>query len=438
MITEETFDKLERDTFGYFLYETNAANGLVPDNTRLDAVCSITAVGLALASYTIAAERGWMTRREAAERTLVTLHFFWNSPQGEESDATGYKGFYYHFLDMQTGRRRYDCEVSTIDSTFLLAGILTAATYFDDETKEEREIRRLADALYARADWQWAQNGELTVTHGWTPERGFIPHRWEGYDEALILYALGLGSLTHPLPKESYVAWTNTFQWRELYGHKFLYAGPLFIHQLPFVWIDPRGIQDDYMRAKGIDYFENSRRATYVQREHAIHNPEGFSGFHENCWGVTASDGPGPATKHVNGVKRYFYDYIARGIPDGPHDGTIAPWAVVSSLPFAPEIVLPAIEYFNDAYPEMTSHYGFKCSFNPTYSDKETTPKGWISRGYYGLDQGPIVMMIENYRSGFFWELMRRCSPLMQGLRRAGFTGGWLDSVGESTTMGDL
>lgn len=428
-ISEQTIDKLQRETFSYFLYETNPTNGLVPDNTRPDAVCSITAVGLALASYTVAVERGWMTRAEAAERTLVTLHFFWNSPQGEEPDATGHKGFYYHFLDMKSGRRRYECEVSTIDSSFLFAGILTAATYFNGAAKAEGEIRRLADALYARADWRWAQNGELTVTHGWTPERGFIPHRWEGYDEALILYALGIGSPTYPLPKESYAAWTKTFRWRELYGHEFLYAGPLFIHQLPFVWIDPRGTQDEYMRGKGIDYFENSRRATHIQRAHAIRNPEGFLGFNENCWGVTASDGPGPATKTVGGVERYFYDYIARGIPDGPHDGTIAPWAIVASLPFAPDIVLRAIEYLNDEYPEMTSHYGFKCTFNPTYSDEATTHKGWISRGYYGLDQGPIVMMIENYRSGFFWSLMRGCAPLMRGLRRAGFTGDWLDST---------
>lgn len=428
MTSEVTLDKLQRDTFGYFIHETNVANGLVPDNTRVGAVCSITAVGLALASYPVAVERGWMTRAEAAERALVTLRFFWNSPQGEQTDATGYKGFYYHFLDLETGRRRWECELSTIDSTFLLAGVLTVATYFDRDTVEERELRDLADALYARVDWQWAQNGALTVTHGWTPERGFIPHRWEGYDEALILYALGLGSPTYPLPSESYAAWTATFRWRELYGHEFLYAGPLFIHQLPFVWIDPRGIQDEWMRGKGLDYFENTRRATYVQRQHAIHNPEGFLGFNENCWGVTASDGPGPATRRINGVERYFFDYIARGVPDGPHDGTIAPWAAVASLPFAPEIVLPAIDYFNEAYPDMTSHYGFKCSFNPTYSDNESTSKGWISRGYYGLDQGPVVVMIENYRSGFSWRLMRRCLPLTRGLRRAGFAGGWLNS----------
>ncbi len=194
------------------------------------------------------------------------------------------------------------------------------------------------------------------------------------------------------------------------------------------MWIDFRGIQDEIMRARGIDYFENSRRATYVQQQYAIHNPSNYRGYGEHCWGITASDGPGPASLEVDGVERYFYDYEARGIPDGPDDGTIAPWAAVASLPFAPEIVLPALQHFNDVYPEMTSEYGFKCSFNPTFIAGNQTGRGWISKGYYGLDQGPIVMMIENYRSGFLWKLMKRCRYIREGLSRAGFTGGWLSS----------
>jgi hypothetical protein len=264
------------------------------------------------------------------------------------------------------------------------------------------------------------------VTHGWRPESGFIKYRWEGYNEALILYVLGLASPTHPLPADSYPAWTRTYGWRTLYGHEFLYAGPLFIHQLSHMWIDFRGIQDEVMRARGIDYFENSRRATYVQQQYAIHNPSNYRGYGENCWGITASDGPGPARLEIDGIERYFHDYTARGIPEGPDDGTIAPWAAVASLPFAPEIVLPALQHFNDAYPEMTSKYGFKCSFNPTFTAGNQTRRGWISKGYYGLDQGPIVMMIENYRTGFAWNLMKRCPHIREGLRRAGFTGGWL------------
>src|SRR3990172_8342156 len=181
-------DALQRHAFAYFLNETNAANGLVADRTQTGAPASIAAVGFALAAYPVGVERSWMTRAEAAERTLAVLRFFWTSPQGTIPDATGYKGFYYHFLDMKTGRRAGRCELSTIDTAYLLAGMLVAATYFDRDHEEEREIRTLADALYRRADWRWARNGGATVTHGWMPESGFLKYRWEGYDEALLLY----------------------------------------------------------------------------------------------------------------------------------------------------------------------------------------------------------------------------------------------------------
>ena len=198
---------------------------------------------------------------------LTTLRFFWTSAQGTESNTTGYKGFYYHFLDMDTGRRAWDCELSTIDTALLLAGALTAALYFDQDSAEEREVRELADALYRRADWQWAQNGAATVTHGWKPEGGFLPYRWRGYDETTILYLLGLGSPTHPLSVESYAAYTSTYRWKRIYDYEFVYAGPLFVHQFSHIWVDFRGLQDDFMRTRGIDYFENSRRATYVHQQ---------------------------------------------------------------------------------------------------------------------------------------------------------------------------
>jgi len=424
---DASLHELERDTFGYFLKETNTSNGMVPDSTRQGSYASIAAIGFALTAYSIGVERGFLSRGEAVQRTLTTLRFFAESPQGEEPGATGYRGFYYHFLDMASGRRAGKSELSTIDSTFLLAGMLSAAAYFGGEAPEEREIRSLSEALYRRADWQWALNGGDTVTHGWKPETGFLPYRWEGYSEGLILYVLALASPTHPLPKESYSAWTRTYLWRKVCGEELLYAGPLFIHQISHIWIDFRGISDAYMRGKGIDYFENSRRATYAQRRYAILNPLGFAGYGENCWGITASDGPGPAIMKIGGVERRFFDYEARAIPDGPDDGTISPWAAIASLPFAPEIVLPALTHFNDVYPEMTSEYGFKCSFNPTFVSGKPGKGGWTSQGYYGIDQGPIVMMIENHRSGFLWDLMRKSPYVLAGLRRAGFTGGWLE-----------
>ena len=425
-LSDEELERLERDTFKYFGSEVNLDNGLVPDNTIKGAPASIAVVGFALTAYPIAVERKYLTRSEAGKRTLTTLRFFHDAPHGPEPDATGYKGFYYHFLDMKTGRRYRKCEISTIDTTYLLAGALTAAAYFDRETKNEREIRRLAQLLYERADWHWAQHGALTVSHGWRPERKFIRYRWSGYSEALILYVLGLASPTFPLPAESYQAWTRTYKWKKLYGHELLYAGPLFIHHLSHMWIDFRGIQDEYMRGKAINYFENSRRAIYAQQAYAMRNPKQFEGYDRFRWGITASDGPGPAERRINGRRVRFFGYKARSIPYGPDDGTLAPWAVAASLPFAPEVVLPSLARLNKDYPELTNKYGFKCSYNPTFATGKK--KGWVSKGYFGLDQGPIVMMIENYRSGFSWRLMRRCPYIVCGLRRAGFSNGWLGS----------
>ena len=420
-------EKLQRQTFSYFVHETNPANGLVIDKTAPDWPASIAAVGLALAAYPVAVERGFIARAEAVERVRTALRFFWNSPQGTEPDATGYRGFYYHFLDMQTGRRAWQCELSTVDSALLLAGALTAGMYFAADAPHEHDIRTLADALYRRADWRWAQNQGPTVTHGWTPEHGFLKYRWQGYDEALLLYILGLASPTHPLPGEAYAAWASTYRWETCYGYEYLYAGPLFTHQLSHIWIDFRAIQDAFMRDKGIDYFENSRRATYVQQRYAIDNPLKFAGYGRHCWGLTASDGPGPDTLIVNGLERHFFDYLARGVPYGPDDGTIAPWAVVASLPFAPEIVLPTLDYcVHQVHLTEFNPYGFKATFNPTHPDTSGNPHGWMSRWHYGLNQGPIVLMIENYRTGLPWRLMRDCPYIGQGLRRAGFTGGWL------------
>ena len=428
LTVNEELEKLQRESFDYFLHETNPANGLVIDKTAVGWPASIAATGLALACYPVSVERGFMTRAAAAERTLATLRFFWNSPQGTEPDATGYKGFYYHFLDMQTGRRAWHCELSTIDSAFLLAGALTAGAYFNANTPDESEIRTLADALYCRADWQWAQNQGDTVTHGWTPESGFLGYRWEGYDEALLLYILGLGSPTHPLAQRSYTAWATSYRWENHYGQAYLYSASLFTHQLSHIWIDFRGIQDDYMRGKGIDYFENSRRATLVQQLYAIDNPLKFKSYGHHCWGITASEGPGPGSLDVAGVARPLFDYIARGVPYGPDDGTLAPWAVAASLPFAPEIVLPTLDYciYQAKLTEFNS-YGFKASFNPSHPGEPGNPYGWwVSPWHFGLNQGPIILMIENYRTGMLWQLMRSCPYIKNGLKRAGFEGGWL------------
>jgi hypothetical protein len=218
---------------------------------------------------------------------------------------------------MQSGRRVRQCELSPLDTALLLAGILTAGAYFTNSTVSETEIRALADTLYRRVDWRWAQNSRPTLSQGWTPECGFLQYCWEGYSEASILYVLAMASPIHPIPANSYSAWTATYQWANLYGHTFLYGGPLFIHQFSHAWIDFRSIQDKFMCEKSSDYFKNSRQATYIQREYALRNPHSFRGYGENFWGFSASDGPESQQIKINGQNRRFFGYIARGVPDG-------------------------------------------------------------------------------------------------------------------------
>jgi hypothetical protein len=216
-----------------------------------------------------------------------------------------------------------------------------------------------------------------------------------------------------------------------LYGQEFLYAGPLFIHHFPHVWIDFLGIQDKYLRARGIDYFENSRRATYAHQQHAIQNPYGYSGYGENSSGITSSEGPVEGSEPVQSGDHVFHSYLARGIPE-PDDGTLSPWTAITSLPFAPEIALPAVRHFREAYPLLKGKYGLKCSLNLTYpagdAGQGVPPGGWFSKHYYGINEGPIVLMVENYRTGLVWRLSRRSPYIIAGLRRAGFQNGWLDS----------
>jgi hypothetical protein len=420
----DLLDSLQHAAFRYFLSAYNPSNGLVADRSMIGSPCSIAVVGFALSSYPVAVEHNWMTRDAAVERTLVTLRFFLNSPQSDTPDATGFKGFYYHFLHMQSGRRVRQCELSPIDTALLLAGILTAGAYFTNSTVSETEIRALADTLYRRVDWRWAQNSRPTLSQGWTPESGFLQYCWEGYSEASILYVLAMASPTHPIPANSYSAWTATYQWANLYGHTFLYGGPLFIHQFSHAWIDFRSIQDKFMREKSSDYFKNSRQATYIQREYALRNPHSFRCYGENFWGFSASDGPESQQIKIDGRNRRFFGYIARGVPDGPDDGTIAPSATLASIAFAPEISLAAIRNFCERYSAVMDEYRLPSGFNLTLVRDGS--RYWISEGYFGLDQGIVVLMIENYRSQLIWKLMRRCSYIGAGLRKADFRGGWL------------
>ncbi len=420
----ELLDRFQCAAFGYFLEQFNPENGLVADTSRVGSPASIAVVGFALSCYAVGVERGWMKRADAVARTLVILRFFWDCSQDGQADATGYKGFYYHFLDMKTGKRVWQSEVSLIDTTLLLAGVLTASVYFSEDTPTENEIRERADAIYRRVDWQWARGGGVTARQGWKPESGFLHYGWEGYSEAILLYALGLASPTHPLSDASFAAWTQTYQWENIYDRDLLYAGPLFIHLYSHAWIDFAGLRDPFMREKNSDYFENTRQAVRVQREYARRNPHGYLGYDENGWGLTANDGPGSRTLRIDGRKRRFFSYAARGAPYGPDDGTLAPWAPLATLPFAPESALSALRQLCARHPRVVEGSRLPSGFNPTL--REAGPDGWVSEGYFGLDQGIVVLMVENHRSDLIWRLMQRCPHLGHGLRRAGFRGGWL------------
>jgi len=419
---EALLDRLQRAAFSYLTEFGNPANGLVCDTSRAASPCSIAVVGFALSAYPVAVERGWMARTDAASLTRKTLQFFWDSAQSEAPDATGFKGFYYHFLDVQTGKRVWQCELSLIDTALLMAGILTAGCYFDGPGAEA-DIRRLSDALYRRVDWRWAQNGQERVSQGWKPECGFLNYGWEGYNEATLVYVLGAGSPSHPLPGSSFAAWTLPYQWEHMLGHDVLYSGPLFTHLFSHAWIDYRGIQDSFMREKHSDYFENTRSAIAVHREYGARNPRGYDGYGRDFWGITAGDGPGNQEMRQNSRDRRFFGYMSRGVPYGPDDGTIAPWAMLATLPFDPAAAIRGTRRLLRHYPQVCPKDRFSSGFNPTL---QADQGGWLSEGWYGLDQGLLVMMIENYRTGLIWQITRACPAIRAGLTAAGFSGGWL------------
>jgi hypothetical protein len=435
-------DDLERRTFDFFWETTDARTGLAPDRWPTPSFASIAAVGFALTAYPIGVARGYITREQARERTLTTLRFFASLPQGPgKRGVAGYKGFFYHFLDMKEGLRFDRCELSTVDTALLLMGALHAQSFFDGAHADEARIRALVDTLYGRVDWAWAQVRPPSISHGWLPETGFIASDWKGYNEAMMVYLLALGSPTRPVKPAAWDAWTSTYDrdsWGESYGQTLLRFPPLFGHQFTHCWVDFRGIRDAYMTGKGFDYFENSRRATYAQQAYAAANPLGWQGYSAEVWGVSASDGPADITlayRTTGGQveQRRFISYAGRGM--GLHDdGTLAPYAAGSSIAFTPEIVIPALKAIRDRYPHTWGRYGFWDAFNPSfnYPDVKLTHgriepgQGWVDTDMLGIDQGPMLAMLGNHRGELVWQALRRNAHLVRGLKRAGFRGGWL------------
>ncbi|MBN8428805.1 MAG: hypothetical protein J0L65_15195 [Xanthomonadales bacterium] len=439
---------IERRTFNYFWQETRADNGLAPDRVPWDEpFASVAAVGFALTAYPLGVERGWISREQARERTLATLRFLHDAPQGSgEQGMAGYHGFFYHFLHLDTGARYAPwVELSSVDTALLLGGVLFAQSWFDQDQPDERAIRDLAEAIYQRVDWTFLQVRAPLLSMGWHPESGFISHDWVGYNEGMLVYVLALGSPTHPIGEDAWAAWQGDYakSWGRFYGQSHLGFGPLFGHQYSHVWIDFRGIQDAFTRGKGIDYFENSRRATLAQRAYAVDNPQDFKGYDRYVWGLTASDGPGHFAQDYNGSTRIFRGYSARGagLKDAFDDGTIAPTAMLGSLPFAPAEVKRSVSVLhNRCGRHIYGDYGFIDAFNRTFDydvpltvGRRVPGWGWVADQYIGIDQGPILTMIANYRNGRVWEVMRRNPHIRRGLLRAGFRGGWLDQAAEAS-----
>ena len=423
-------DDVERRTFHFFWDLADPNTLLIPDRAPTPAFSSIAAVGFGLTAYGIGAERGYVTRAQAADRVLATLRSLLANSEA------AHNGFYYHFLDMRTGLRFEKVELSTIDSTLLFAGALFCQSYFDRDDPTEKAVRDAAEELYGRADWQWAQPRPPAISMGWYPESGYHTYDWRGYNEAMILYILALGSPTHPVDPIAWSEYTKTYRWGSFYGQEHVLFAPLFGHQYSHVWIDFRGIQDEFMRGHGIDYFENSRRATIGQHAYAVDNPQQWRDYGDTIWGLTACDGPMDATITIDGRPRTFHSYHGRGATEGDirDDGTIAPTAAASSIAFTPELSIAAMRDMSQRYgANLYSTYGFLDAFNPTLRTTEALKHGrvdpqlgWFDVDYLGIDQGPIIAMIENYRSGLVWNTMRKNPHVVQGLKRAGFTGGWL------------
>jgi hypothetical protein len=413
-------DSIQFKTFQFFLHEYHPDKGIVKDRAAKWAPASIAATGFGLPAFAVASERNWITRDLAAEITLKNMLFFHNSVQSTDTNVTGYKGFYFHFLKMDSGTREWNCELSSIDTGILMMGIIFARNYYNRDNVTETQIRMLAAKLLERVDWNFMRmpsTGKFanTISMGWTPEKGLHDYGWSGYNEALFLYVLAAGSGMENA-EESYNAWLSTYKWNTPYaGLSHVAFPPLFGHQFSQTFIDYRGLVDRYMKEKGIDYFENSRRATLVQQRYAMDNPHGWKGYDSLCWGVTACDGP---TEKYNFEDKKFLGYAGRG-SSGPDynyfdDGTIAPYGPLSSLPFAPEIVLPTIKSINAKYGKMLwGKYGYYDSFNLTAK--------WTDDDFIGIDQGPMLLMIENFRSGMIWDYVMKDPIIQNGLNKLGY-----------------
>lgn len=406
----QLLDTLQHSTFSFFWNQANSANGLIRDRNTYTSPASTASTGFGLTAICVAIDHGWLTRDAGRNRVVTALRTFWLGPQGPDTAGViGYKGFFYHFLDMTTARRFYwsptnRSELSTMDTGLLLAGILYAKQYFSTADSLDQAIGAMADSIYRRVDWQWMRNSSAGLPWAWSPEAGFAPFGlMQGYNEGMITQILALGSPTHPVPPSVWTFWTSGYSWQTWYGFSYVNFPPLFGHQYSHCWIDFRSINDSVMNARGITYFENSTRATLAQRVYCSQHASASFGYNDSLWGLTACDGPAPN----------FYQ--ARGAPPVQNDdGTIAPTAAGGSIAFAPEVAIPALRNMYNTYrSQLWTSYGFRDAFNLS--------SNWWDTDVIGIDEGPFVLMIENYRTQTVWNLFMQNADIQRGLQQAGF-----------------
>ena len=387
---EDAFlEEVERASFRYFWEQTNPYTGLIKDRSQADGpdarvVASIAATGFGLTALCIADHRGWEDRKKIRERVRNTLRFAHDRLKHQH-------GFFFHFLNMQTGDREFHSEVSSIDSAIFLCGALTCRAYFDDA-----EIRDLATKLYERVDWNWLLQSVKTLSMGWDPEGGFLKARWDSYNELMMIYLLGMGSPTHALPAETWDAWARPIF--EYEGMRYIGAqAPLFVHQYSHAWFDFRGKRD-----KHANYFQNSVIVTKVHKRWCLGLAKQFPDYSEDLWGISASDS--------------MHGYQAWGGPPpmGPIDGTIVPCAAAGSLPFLPQETIRVLRTIREKYGKKAwRKYGFVDAFNPL--------KNWYNPDVLGIDLGITLLMAENARTGFVWEQFMKNESVQSGMARAGF-----------------
>ena len=385
----EFLDSLERASFTFFEECTHPQTGLVKDRSLADRnddreIASIAATGFGLTALCVADNRGWISHERARERARLTLRFLFDQLPNEH-------GFFFHFINWRTGERLWKCEMSSIDTALLMAGVLTCRAYFADP-----EIDSLAKGLYERVDWRWMAHGGPLLRHGWKPESGFLDSSWNAYSEHMLLYLLALGADQHALSPNSWQAWRRP--WVEYGGMRFVgVAAPLFIHQYSHAWFDFRGMHDEFL-----DYFENSVTATRVHRQFCIDLRPEFPHLEKNLWGITASDS--------------IQGYVAWGGPPrhGPLDGTLVPCAAAGSLPFLPSECLRCLRTIRERFGDRVwRRYGFLDAFNPAIN--------WYGPDVIGIDVGITLLMAENSRTGFVWQTFMANPEARRGMQLAGF-----------------